>query len=515
MYNIMDKESSVRSNIIPDKIYNGTLDTLDKDDNEIESDLYSIKIFGKNIRIAPGRSKDVNPKCVYFYVYAIKNEKVVAKLGVYEKELSSLEDKVEIYDLTQFKDGSLLLFDVYYNKPDLISNLEELEELEEESKQESKKNNVGTPQKILEIMIDGVDYILKGNDIFDLNNKKVGTRRDTNMINWMPNAEPKKNNASQIKQSGKIILKDKFNNAFDTLNEFIKINEINIIPNQTDVISQLKLVILDQGKTLPERRKFTNILNEMFQKNKNNALMIEDDMFFENLKKIQKTKSNQNSITVEDKTIIILYFLENLLNIQFIFKTTEYDDYNISKIINIKFLTNAEKEQKRKIIIVMDNKEPLIASTYKLGTSLNQGMPVKNSLNTELSKQLLGEDIDEEQVDEEKLDVEGPNSTVKPVSTTSAVKTTTLPAFNQPSISLNAPENATQNAENVLEKEPNNSAANNSAANNRPVNNNRPANNNNSAGTSSTGSSLTNEGENSPVSRGGARIKRSALKIKI
>jgi hypothetical protein len=98
----------------------------DKDDNEIESDLYSVKIFGKNIRIAPGKSKDVNPKCIYFYVYAIKNEKVVAKLGVYEKELSSLEDKPEIYDLTQFKDGSLLLFDVYYNKPDLISNLEEL-----------------------------------------------------------------------------------------------------------------------------------------------------------------------------------------------------------------------------------------------------------------------------------------------------------------------------------------------------------------------------------------------------
>jgi hypothetical protein len=45
MYNIMDKESSVRSNIIPDKIYNGTLDTLDKDDNEIESELYSVKIF--------------------------------------------------------------------------------------------------------------------------------------------------------------------------------------------------------------------------------------------------------------------------------------------------------------------------------------------------------------------------------------------------------------------------------------------------------------------------------------
>jgi len=127
----MDKESSVRSNIIPDKIYNGTLDTLDKDDNEIESDLYSVKIFGKNIRIAPGRSKDVNPKCVYFYVYAIKNEKVVAKLGIYEKEITSLEDKLEIYDLTQFKDGSLLLFDVYYNKPDLISNLEELEELED------------------------------------------------------------------------------------------------------------------------------------------------------------------------------------------------------------------------------------------------------------------------------------------------------------------------------------------------------------------------------------------------
>ena len=509
MYNIMDKESSVRSNIIPDKIYNGTLDTLDKDDNEIESDLYSVKIFGKNIRIAPGRSKDVNPKCVYFYVYAIKNEKVVAKLGIYEKEITSLEDKLEIYDLTQFKDGSLLLFDVYYNKPDLISNLEELEELEEyegaeESKGETKKENVATPQKIVEAIIEENDYILKGNDIFDLNNKKVGTRRDTNMINWLPNSEPKKNNASPNKQSSKILLKDKFNNAFDTLNEFIKINEINVMPNQVDIISQLKLVILDQGKTLPERRKFTNILNEMFQKNKNSPLLLEDDMFFENLKKIQRTKSNQNSISVEDKTIIILYFLENLLDIQFIFKTKEYDNYDISKIINIKFITNAEKEQKRKIIIVMDIKEPLIASTYKLGTSLNQSLKKINQGNKGLGQELVGEELEEDidveglELDEEKLTSPKVQVVSKPVelpANSEEKVSQKLPVFNKPSVSLNSPEN----------KEVKNSAE-----------------------SSSTGSSLTNEGQNNSLSnkepasqlsnaesRGGARIKRSALKIKI
>jgi hypothetical protein len=121
----MEKQSRVKSQIT-DKVYEVSLDDLDEADNEFESELYRINVFGKNIIIAPGKPiKDPRIQgLVYFYVYVIKNEKAIAKLGVYEITTSKNE---EIYDLTTFPDGGLLMFDLYYNKPLLITEFEEVE----------------------------------------------------------------------------------------------------------------------------------------------------------------------------------------------------------------------------------------------------------------------------------------------------------------------------------------------------------------------------------------------------
>jgi hypothetical protein len=121
----MEKQSRVKSQIT-DKVYEVSLDDLDEEDEAFESQLYRVNVFGKNLLIAPGKPiKDTRIQgLVYFYVYVIKNEKVVAKLGVYEITTSKTE---EIYDLTTFPDGGLLMFDVYYNKPLLITEFEEIE----------------------------------------------------------------------------------------------------------------------------------------------------------------------------------------------------------------------------------------------------------------------------------------------------------------------------------------------------------------------------------------------------
>jgi hypothetical protein len=369
----MDKESSVRSNLIADKVYKSLINTLDNEDNEVETDLYKIKIFGKNVIIAPGKSREVNPKYKFFYVYAIKNEKVVAKLGVYEKEINLLEETPEIYDLTKFKDGSLLLFDVYYNTPDLISDLEELETLEEEEEELEEnvsKLNKNVKLEIAEVVIDGNDYVMKNGEVFDLNDKKVGTTMDKNMLTWNNNSKPK----------SKLQVKDTYYDAFDYLNQAILINKINTLPDeeQSGLVSKLRLLIRDQainvslkGKNIAERRKLTNILNEMFTVK--NEMLLSNPTFFKNLKKIQKVKSAQNVIKIEEKTVIMLYILENFLDVSFIFKNKDYTDFDISKIINIKFSPNAGSN-KQKVIVIISNTIPhaQIAGTKMFGTSLNE-----------------------------------------------------------------------------------------------------------------------------------------------
>ena len=113
-------ESSVTSQISP-KLYTGDIKKLYKDDVDAQSELFEINIFNHTLHIAPGKSiaDEEHDKLVYFYVYAIKDEKVIANLGVYE--LLTDEQKL-MYDISSFE--NLLLFDYYYTNPGVIKEFE-------------------------------------------------------------------------------------------------------------------------------------------------------------------------------------------------------------------------------------------------------------------------------------------------------------------------------------------------------------------------------------------------------
>jgi len=112
---------------ISSKTYKTNVDELEPNDQGLKSDLYEVSIFNHVIKISPGLAiKEDNLS--YCYVYAIKNNKVVAKIGVYE----TLDETEDIFDLSTFSEGTLCLFDVYERNPSLILELEEASQKNEE-----------------------------------------------------------------------------------------------------------------------------------------------------------------------------------------------------------------------------------------------------------------------------------------------------------------------------------------------------------------------------------------------
>jgi len=110
-------ESSVASQI-GRQIYTAKLTELYEGDIDVNSELFEINIFNSTLHIAPGKSIR-DDDLVYFYVYAIRDERVLANLGVYE--LNTDEQKT-IYDISTFE--NLLLFDYYYTHPSKIKEFE-------------------------------------------------------------------------------------------------------------------------------------------------------------------------------------------------------------------------------------------------------------------------------------------------------------------------------------------------------------------------------------------------------
>ena len=105
---------------ISSKTYKTNVDELEPNDQNIKSELYEVSIFNHTLKIAPGLVIQED-NLSYCYVYAIKNNKVVKKIGVYEK----IEEDSDMFDLSTFSEGSLCLFDVYEKNPTLILELED------------------------------------------------------------------------------------------------------------------------------------------------------------------------------------------------------------------------------------------------------------------------------------------------------------------------------------------------------------------------------------------------------
>jgi hypothetical protein len=124
--------SSVDSRISP-KRYESLLSEIEDEDQNIRSELYELSIYDHTIMISPGKTiEDEEIKdLVYCYVYAVKNDKVVQKLGVYER---FTKEKEEFFDLSTFGKGTLCLFEKYETNPSLF-----LEFKTDEEKKETKK----------------------------------------------------------------------------------------------------------------------------------------------------------------------------------------------------------------------------------------------------------------------------------------------------------------------------------------------------------------------------------------
>lgn len=112
---------------ISGKRYETNLNEVYSEDVNVKSELYKVDIFGHTLHIAPGKVNydEANEDLLYCYVYAVKNNKVVMKLGVYEK-IDEQKD-IEMFDLTEFNEGSMILFEYFEMNPTKITELEVIE----------------------------------------------------------------------------------------------------------------------------------------------------------------------------------------------------------------------------------------------------------------------------------------------------------------------------------------------------------------------------------------------------
>jgi hypothetical protein len=106
-------ESKVKSQLV-NKTYTASLDKIEEEDRDAMSELYRLPVSDHNIMIAPGKSIMSDSGIAYCYAYVIQQEKVICKLGVYEKKTDTMP---MFFDLTTFPEGSLLLFEEYEMNP--------------------------------------------------------------------------------------------------------------------------------------------------------------------------------------------------------------------------------------------------------------------------------------------------------------------------------------------------------------------------------------------------------------
>jgi hypothetical protein len=115
-------EGRVKSHI-SEKTYITNLETLEEEDANETSELYMIPISGHKIMVAPGKTI-MEDGIAHCYVYVIKNEKVLCKLGVYEKKTETMP---LFFDISTFPEGSFCLFEEFEKNPTKLLDFEMIE----------------------------------------------------------------------------------------------------------------------------------------------------------------------------------------------------------------------------------------------------------------------------------------------------------------------------------------------------------------------------------------------------
>lgn len=145
-------ESRVKSHI-SNKTYIANLDTLEEEDKDLKSELYMIPISGRKIMVSPGKSRMDENGIAFCYVYVIQRERVLSKLGVYEKKSDSMP---LIFDISTFPEGSFCLFEEFEKNPSKLIDFEMKDEktvfdflIEQFPNVEDKKKTLKSAYKII------------------------------------------------------------------------------------------------------------------------------------------------------------------------------------------------------------------------------------------------------------------------------------------------------------------------------------------------------------------------------
>jgi hypothetical protein len=142
--------SSVDSRISP-KRYESILSEIEEEDQNIKSELYELSIYDHMIHISPGKTiqDDEIKDLVYCYVYVVKNDKVVQKLGVYER---FTKEKEPFFDLSTFGKGTLCLFEKYETNPSIFLEFKtDVPVTKPETKKKKPKSKVETVAEPVEV----------------------------------------------------------------------------------------------------------------------------------------------------------------------------------------------------------------------------------------------------------------------------------------------------------------------------------------------------------------------------
>ena len=116
--------------------------TLNKQDMSLETDVHTIKVFGKDYLIGMGgvMNHPDNDALSYFIAYLIYNKKVVCKLGIYEILNESDEQEELDHRSVDFSSLRLIVDNHYYEEPKILesytSTIEDIDTKEEDSKSE-------------------------------------------------------------------------------------------------------------------------------------------------------------------------------------------------------------------------------------------------------------------------------------------------------------------------------------------------------------------------------------------
>lgn len=130
----MAKEFDIDSIINPSIQYSFSNSLLEEDDKDIESDLHKIKIFEKQYLIAMGKKRIKQEEgIVYFIAYLVYEDKVVSKLGIYEKKLPPSEIETVGHKTFDFTQEQLILLNKYIANKELLEPYKYVERISKPS----------------------------------------------------------------------------------------------------------------------------------------------------------------------------------------------------------------------------------------------------------------------------------------------------------------------------------------------------------------------------------------------